>query len=611
MPRSYPLAALGVVALAAASAPATAAAQVGSTTDIVTGKVTNAQGAPVEGAQVTATSIETGVSRSRGTNAKGQYTILFPDGGGRYRVTVRAIGQTPSTVNVQRESDEDRLVADVKLGQVVTQLSEVRARATRTAPQGGPGRPEPGNTERNISTEQALRLPVDASDPNAIAGLTAGVVTQPGSDSTQAGFNVAGQRASQNNVTLDGLTFGGASFPQEAVRGTRVITNTFDVARGQFSGGQVASTTRGGTNNLYVGGTYNLRAPQLQWRPDYAGAFGQGVTQNQVSAGVGGPIKRDKLFYFVSGQVQRRTSPLQSLLGADPTALRAAGASPDSAASFLSQLAALGVSATSSGIPQSQLSDNLFGLARFDWKITDAHTFTVRGDGRLADQDASRVGAFAVPTFGGDTRNRGGGVLASLSSAFDRDVFGGALINEAKVYATGQSNRGAPYLSIPAGRVRVTSDLGTAPRASATSALVATRGSSATTRRTTSRAPRSCRGSRRAARIASSWAASPTPAATTSGRRSTATAPTRTTRSRTSSAGRRRCTRARSSIAPTAAARSTSPPTSVTPGARAAASSSPTACAPSGRATRGRRRSTARCRSASASTRAAFRARCA
>jgi hypothetical protein len=447
MPRSHPLAALGVAVLGAAPAalaPATAAAQVGSTTDIVTGRVTNAQGAPVEGAQVTATSLETGVSRSRATNARGQYTILFPDGGGRYRLTVRAIGQQPRTLAVQRESDEDRLVADVQLGQAATQLSEVRVRANRAPAPGAQFRPEPGNTERTIAAEQALRLPVDATDPNALAGLTPGVVQQRGSDSTQSGFNVAGQRASQNNVTLDGLTFGGTTFPQEAVRGTRVITNTFDVARGQFSGGQVASTTRGGTNNLYVGGTYNLRAPQLQWRPDYAGAFGQGFTQNQLSAGVGGPIKRDRLFYFVSGQVQRRSSPLQSLLGADPTALRAAGASPDSAAVFLSRIGALGVNASGANIPSSQLNDNLFGLARFDWKITEAHTFTVRGDARLADQDATRIGAFAVPTFGGDTRNRGGGVLASLSSAFDNPVFGGVLLNEAKVYATAQTNRGAP-----------------------------------------------------------------------------------------------------------------------------------------------------------------------
>lgn len=450
-------------ALAAAlvALPAVAAAQVGSTTDIVTGRVLGAGGQPIEGAQVTVTSVETGVNRTRATNAKGQYTVLFPDGGGRYTVTVRAIGQLPRTVNVQRESDEDRLVANVTLGAAPTQLSTVRVQANR-APAGPPGgqRPEPGNTERNVTTEQALRLPVDASDPNAIAALTAGVVSAPGSDSTQAGFNVAGQSAAQNNTTLDGVTFGAASFPQEAVRATRVITNTFDVARGQFSGGQVASTTRSGTNRLYVGSTYNLRDPSLQWRPEFDGAFGQGFTQNSLSLGVGGPFVKDRAFYFVSGSVQRRSNPLQSLVGADPSALRLVGTSPDSVSRFLSQLQALGVASTRSSIPGSQLNDSYSGIARLDLNLSEQHTLSLRGDYRVSEQDATRIGALAVPTFGGDSRTRGGGVMLTLSSRLDRELFGGTVINEAKVYATGEQRNASPYVSIPASRVRVTSDLG-------------------------------------------------------------------------------------------------------------------------------------------------------
>jgi hypothetical protein len=443
------------------AAPAVAAAQVGSTTDIVSGRVLGTNGQPVEGAQVTVTSVETGVSRSRTTNARGQYTVLFPDGGGRYRVTVRAIGQLPQSVNVQRESDEDRLVANVTLGAAPTQLSAVRVQASR-APAGPPGgfRPEPGNTERNVTTEQALRLPVDAGDPNAIAALTPGVVQQRGSDSTAAGFNVAGQSAAQNNVTLDGVSFGGGSFPQEAVRGTRVITNTFDVARGQFSGGQVATTTRGGTNNLYVGSTYNLRDPHLQWRPDFQGAYGRGYTQNSLSLGVGGPFVKDRAFYFVSGSLQRRSNPLQSLVGADPDALRLIGASSDSVSRFLAQLQALGVRMTASGIPGSQLNDNRSAIARVDLTLTQSHTLSLRGDYRESEQDATRIGALAVPTFGGDSRTRGGGVMLTLSSRFGRELFGGIVINEAKVYGTGEQRQAAPYVLIPASRVRVTSDLG-------------------------------------------------------------------------------------------------------------------------------------------------------
>ncbi|MGZ8469024.1 MAG: outer membrane beta-barrel protein [Gemmatirosa sp.] len=455
------LGASGAALAGSVALPAVVAAQVGSTTDIVTGRVTGAGGQPLEGAQVTVTSVETGVNRTRATNAKGQYTVLFPDGGGRYTVTVRAIGQLPRTVNVQRESDEDRLVANIALGTAPTQLTTVRVQANR-APAGPPNgqRPEPGNTERNITTDQALRLPVDASDPNAIAALTAGVVAAPGSDSTQAGFNVAGQSAAQNNTTLDGVTFGGASFPQEAVRTTRVITNTFDVARGQFSGGQVASTTRSGTNRLYVGSTYNLRDPNLQWRPEFEGAFGQGFTQNSLSLGVGGPFRKDRAFYFVSASLQRRSNPLQSLLGADPSALRLVGASPDSVSRFLAQLQALGVRSTQSGIPGSQLNDNVSGIARFDLNLGEQHTLSLRGDYRVSEQDATRIGALSVPTFGGDSRTRAGGVMLTLSSRLDREVLGGTVINEAKVYATGEQRNATPYVDIPASRVRVTSDLG-------------------------------------------------------------------------------------------------------------------------------------------------------
>ncbi len=450
-------AAISVSAAVSAATPAVASAQVGSTTDIVTGKVAGVGGQPVAGAQVTVTSLETGVSRSRMTNEKGTYTVLFPDGGGRYRIVVRAIGQQPRTVNVQREGDEDRLVANVSLAQATTTLAGVRV--TARAPTGGGQRQEPGNSERTVSGEQALRLPVDATDPNAIAALTPGVIAQTGNDTTQAGFNVAGQRASQNNVTLDGLTFGGASFPQEAVRATRVITNTFDVARGQFSGGQVASTTRAGTNNLYLGGTYTLRAPQLQQTPDFNGVYGNGYTSNQLSAGVGGAFRQDKAFYFVAVQGSRRTDPLTSLLGADPRALAGLGASSDSAARFLAALSARGIPATASAIPGTRVNDQFTGITRLDFNLSESQTLTLRGDYSYRGQDAARISPFAVPTNGGQSSNHGGGLFASLSSRFPNEVFGGALLNEGRVYVNRASNDATPYVDIPGGRVRVTSTL--------------------------------------------------------------------------------------------------------------------------------------------------------
>ena len=80
---------LGIVVLVAMAAAHPADAQVGTTTDIITGTVTGPDSQPLAGAVVTATSLETRVSRQRTTDARGRFTIVFPDGGGRYELTDR------------------------------------------------------------------------------------------------------------------------------------------------------------------------------------------------------------------------------------------------------------------------------------------------------------------------------------------------------------------------------------------------------------------------------------------------------------------------------------------------------------------------------------------
>ncbi|MHB8839367.1 MAG: carboxypeptidase-like regulatory domain-containing protein, partial [Gemmatimonadaceae bacterium] len=165
-------------------APALALAQVGATTDIITGSVRNAENRPVANARVEVTSVETGITRVRTTNEKGQYTLLFPDGGGQYSVTARAIGLQPATVSLVRLADEDRLVADFRLSPTLLGTVTVSARQT---PRSNDNQPTPGSTERALTGEQLLRLPIDASDINAIAALSPGVVGLTGTDSTAAG----------------------------------------------------------------------------------------------------------------------------------------------------------------------------------------------------------------------------------------------------------------------------------------------------------------------------------------------------------------------------------------------------------------------------------------
>ncbi|MBA4071541.1 MAG: hypothetical protein C0497_06860 [Gemmatimonas sp.] len=433
--------------------PHVAAAQVGSTTDIITGTVRNAENRPVANARVEVVSVELGTTRIRTTNEKGQYTLLFPDGGGQYSVTARAIGLQPATVSLIRLADEDRLVADFRLSATVASLGTVVVSARQT-PRSNENQPTPGSTERALTGEQLLRLPIDASDPNAIAALSAGVIGLAGTDSTSAGFSVAGQRADQNLVTLDGLSFGGA-VPAEAVRSTRVITSTYDVARGQFTGGQVASTSRGGTNDLSGSFAYARRDPELEFATgdDDATTFSGGFTQHQVSGGLGGPIARDRTFWFASFQVRRRLDALQSLLGAGTQTLEALNVQPDSATRFLSLLTRYGLPLRNALVPDNRISDNLTGILRVDQQLTEAHSLSVRGNisGNLLD--GFRSSARSVPTHAGEQQGSGAGGLVAVSSVV------GQFLNEFKGSYSLETRGANPYLRLPEGRVLVASTL--------------------------------------------------------------------------------------------------------------------------------------------------------
>src|SRR5439155_3008866 len=92
-------------AFLAALAPA-AVAQVGVTTDLITGVVTAEDGTPLNGAVVEVVSLETQIARIARTDPRGRYTVLFPDGGGQYRVTIRYIGMQPNQATIQRIADE-------------------------------------------------------------------------------------------------------------------------------------------------------------------------------------------------------------------------------------------------------------------------------------------------------------------------------------------------------------------------------------------------------------------------------------------------------------------------------------------------------------------------
>lgn len=439
-------------ALAASAAIQTANAQIGSTTDIVTGVVRREGNTPVEGAQVEVTSLETNITRRARTNAQGKFTVLFPDGGGQYRIRARALGLAPQEVLVTRQSDEDRLVAEVHMTSTPTQIAGVTIRGRQDAPR-DLERPTPGSTERLMTTDQAARLPIDPADLLALALASPGVVSITGSDTTPNAISVAGLGPGANNITLDGLSFGSSQVPQEAVRSTRVITSSYDAARGQFSGGLISSTTRSGTNTMQGNLSYALRDRDLAIEGEDPSPAAQGFTQNQVSGGLGGPIVQDKLFWFGSLQLRRRNDVVPSLGNADAATLMRFGVSPDSVSRFTTLLTNYGVSPFAI-TADDRLSDNASAIVRLDYLTDGGQSLSLRSDFRWSDTDPSRIGPLSLPQTGGDNRNWGGGIAATLTSNF-----GGRFLNEFKVYGSTDRRTGRPLLVMPAGRVQIASDL--------------------------------------------------------------------------------------------------------------------------------------------------------
>jgi hypothetical protein len=427
-------------------------AQIGATTDIITGTVRAENGPPIRDASVEVTSLESNVTRRARTNAQGRYTVLFPDGGGEYRVTIRAIGLAPATSEIRRIADEDRLVADATLSLNATTLSTVAVQA-RQAPRAGQDLPTPGSVERAFTPDQVARLPVDASDLLNLALLSPQVISIGATDSSAAGFSVGGLRPEANAVTLDGISFGSTELPSEATRTTRVITSTYDVTRGQFSGGQIASTTRSGTNTPQGNFSYSLRDDELVLTGDEESPLSQGYTQNQFSGGFGRSIVKDRFFGFLSAQLRRREDILPSLFNADAGTLARFGVHPDSVQRFF---AITGANALPPGafFDENRIQDNISGIGRFDWLLDNGHSISVRADWRWNDQDPSRVNTLSLPMTGGTNTGWGGGVMATWTS-----IFGGQFLNEFKGYVSTNRNQARSFVELPAGRVQVASDL--------------------------------------------------------------------------------------------------------------------------------------------------------
>jgi hypothetical protein len=290
----------------------------------ITGRVVDEGGGIVPGAVITVTEMRTRAVRETLTNSAGHFTVPYLPVG-TYEVTAALAGF--STARVTDVSVRIGLTATVDLalkpGGVLTEVT-VSAHATHLELQSA----SLGNV---VTGRQMLELPIVGRNPYSLVTLAPGVV-----DRGNAGVGplVNGARSNSTSVLLDGAEQRNSttndlnySPPLESVQEFKVVTNGLSAEFGRTGGGVITSATRSGTNALH-GSVYGYirrdRFNANSWTNN-RNRVARGKEQiNQYGFTLGGPIKKDRTFFFVN--VERSTSLTpDNLIRTVPTLLQRSG----------------------------------------------------------------------------------------------------------------------------------------------------------------------------------------------------------------------------------------------------------------------------------------------
>jgi hypothetical protein len=448
MRRCVPL----ITALAVLTVAVTSRAALAQGVDVIRGQVTGPDNAPIENANVAATSLSGAVTRSMRTDQHGRYTITFPGGEGDYFMTVTAIGFAPKRFEVKRTADEAILVADATLQRAAPVLDTVRVAAARSRVNRNDRPPDISGTEQ-MATNAAVAV-AQQGDLNAMAPMIPGVSPVLGIDADPAGFSVLGLPPDMNNMTLNGSPFGSSRLPRDANVATSLVATPYDVSRGGFSGAQFNIRTASGSNFIRRNSSLVLDAPALQWTDPIARMLGQQYSSLSLGGSLAGPIIMDEAFYNISYQLGRRSSDLRTLLNTDPIALQASGISADSVSRFIALLGEAGLPLTVNGrIPPSRVNDNgsVFGsidVAPSSSSSGQALNATFYGSWNRE----SPVGmpATDVPARGGDRASWNLGLQGNHSMYVQNTV-----LSETAVGVNGSRNHATRHTALPSASVLV------------------------------------------------------------------------------------------------------------------------------------------------------------
>src|SRR6267142_5287052 len=298
----------------------TAIAQTG--TSNITGTVRDTAGAVVPGATVTAKNEATGVTSTQTTNDSGLYAF-----------TALPVGNYTITVEKQGFKTLQKTHNALQVGEPLTvdAALEVGAVSETVTVTGGTEQLQTANaTMGNVVEQKAIEaLPLNGRNPLTLLLLEPGVV-QRSAGGAGSGVHVNGSRDRAFNVTIDGIEANESSVPNpvsnlyrinpDNVQEFKVTTNNATAEEGRNSGASISIATRSGTSEYHGTGFLFLRNEALNSNEFFANA--QNTPKPQIRMGqygfeMGGPIKKNKTFFFGSLQSNRIdfTQPIDQTFG--------------------------------------------------------------------------------------------------------------------------------------------------------------------------------------------------------------------------------------------------------------------------------------------------------
>src|SRR5437870_6711466 len=438
---------LGVAIFAALAKPSFS--QVGASVAQLNGSVRDESGGTVAKATITARETETNRTYTAVSNENGLYVLAsLPPG--RYELTTEASGFAKSTQTGIVLTVGQAATIDVTVK--VASSAEKVIVTTETPPV------EPTRTEVSqvISTPQIESLPISGRLFTDFVLLTPGVTT--GRTSLQSTFtesevtriSFGGMRDFSNIVTVDGadtintVTSSQRATPsQEAVSEFRVVNNSFGAEYGRALGGIVNIVTKSGTNERH-GSVYNyLRNQATDARSLLLPApLAHTLRQNQFGATLGGPIRKDRTFFFMNYEGQRRAEAptFPALLRNDLSLINAAKA-------------VVGIAPENLNVLKTADTDN--GIVKVDHQLNDKNRLSVRyniEDARDLNQLVGNTldgGGIGAPSSGHNVFLRDQSLVGTLSTVLRSNLVNTGLVQYARRQYDFPGVTGQPNLDIP------------------------------------------------------------------------------------------------------------------------------------------------------------------